>query len=95
MWAYDKAKRFDNKGRRWHFVSRRFWSKDADFKDQPFELYFRDDERTQFGLLRFERQAVNPYRNYDVMINKIMNNDDFRKTLLDAGTEDVWNRNWK
>ena len=50
---------------------------------------------TEFGLLRFERQEDNPYRDYDMMINKIMNDAEYRKTLLIPETEGVWNRNWK
>lgn len=46
-------------------------------------------------MLRFEKRKDNPYRNYEILVNKIMNNDEFRKTLLDAETKDVWNRNWK
>src|ERR1044071_5254849 len=94
-WSYDKAKRLDNKGKRWHFVRRYLWGEKGSSENQPFELYFRDDERTEFGLLRFERQEDNPYRDYDTMINKIMNDVEFRKTLLDPGTKGFWNRNWK
>ena len=95
MWSYDKARRLDRKGKLWHFVSRYFHGTDVDFGNQPYELYFRDDERTEFGLLRFEKRKDNPYRNYEILVNKIMNNDEFRKSLLDAETKDVWNRNWK
>ena len=95
MWSYDKEKRFDANGKRWHFVRRDIFGDIGTYENQPFELYFRDDERTEFGLLRFERRKDNPYRNYVVMIDKIMNKEDFRKTLLDLETEGVWNRNWK
>ena len=50
MWSYDKAKRFDNKGNRWHFVSCYFYIKDSD--DEPYELYFRDEEKN--GIRFFE-----------------------------------------
>jgi hypothetical protein len=95
MWSYDKMKRLDLKGRRWHFVHHYTWGEKGSSENQPFELYFRNDERTEFGLLRFNRQEDNPYRNYDITINKIMNNVEFRKTLLNPETEAVWNRNWK
>jgi len=95
MWSYDRAKRVDKKGRRWHFVRRYMWGAKGSSENQPFELYFRDEERTEFGLLRFERQEENPYRDYDIMIGKIMNNTEFRKGLLDPETEGVWSRNWK
>lgn len=93
MWSYDKIKRFDNKGHRWHFVSRDFFIENSD--NAPYELYFRNDERTEFGLLRFERRKDNPYRDYDTVITKIMNNAGFRKTLINPETENIWNRNWK
>ena len=46
---------------------------EVSYEERPFELYFRDDDRTQFGLLRFDRRKDNPYRNYDTMVTKIMN----------------------
>jgi len=95
MWSYEKAKRFDNKGRRWHFVSRYIWEAGIDFDEQPYELYFRNDERTEFGLLRFEKRKENPYRDYETIVNKVMNNDKFRKTLIKPETEEVWSKNWK
>lgn len=95
MWSYDKAKRLDNKGKRWHFVRRYLFDERGSSENQPFELYFRNDERTEFGMLRFERAEDNPYRNYEIMINKIMNNSSFRKTLLSHDTKEFWNRNWK
>ena len=94
-WLYDKTKRFDHKGKRWHFVRRYIWETNGASKDQPFELYFRNEERTEFGLLRFARREENPYRDYDMMINKIMNNLEFRKSLLHAETQEIWNQNWK
>ncbi len=95
MWSYDKQKRFDANGRRWHFVRRDFFGDVGDYENQPFELYFRNEMRTEFGVLRFERRKDNPYRNYIVMIDRIMNKADFRRTLLDPDTESVWKRNWK
>lgn len=95
MWSYDKTKRLDKKGNRWHFVRHYVWGEGGSSENQPFELYFRNDARTEFGLLRFERQEENPYRDYDVTVNKIMNKEEFRKTLLDEETKEIWNRNWK
>ena len=94
-WSYDKDKRIDKKGKRWHFVMHRFFDSSVDYENSPYELYFRDDERTEFGLLRFEKLKDNPYRNYEVLINKIMNNPEFRKKILNPETEALWNRNWK
>jgi hypothetical protein len=94
-WLYDKQKRFDNNGKRWHFVIRNFFDSSVEYENRPYELYFRDDEKTEFGLLRFEKRKDNPYRNYETVITKIMNNVEFRKTLLKPETQDIWNRNWK
>ncbi len=95
MWSYDKEKRFDDNGRRWHFVRRHFFNSTVDYDERPYELYFRDEDRTEFGLLRFEKSKENPYRNYETVTTKIMNNGKFRKALLNPDTEDLWNRNWK
>jgi hypothetical protein len=95
MWTYDKEQRFDRRGRRWHFVHRSFYATAVPFEERPDEWYFRDDARTEFGVLRFERKKDNPFRNYEVMVNKIMNDAAFRNTLLDPRTRRVWNKNWK
>ena len=68
---------------------------DVPFDDRPSELYFRNDDRTEFGLLRFERRKENPYRDYEAIVVKIMNNADFRRTLSDPATASVWRRSWK
>ena len=92
-WCYDKAKRFDANGKRWHFVSVYYYTKGAD--GDPYEVYFRDEERTEFGVLRFERWHDNPYRGFIAIITKIMNKTEFRKTLLKPETEKVWLKSWK
>ena len=94
MW-YEEQRRFDNKGNRWHFVHHYQFEAGLPFDEQPSELYFRDDARTVFGMLRFERRKDNPYRNYETMVNKIMNNKKFRNTLLAPETKEVWSKNWK
>lgn len=93
MWSYDKEKRFDKKGNRWHFVMHHISA--TNYEDSPYELYFRNDERTEFGLLRFEKKKDNPYRDYMTVVTKLMNNSEFRKTLLNPETESIWNKNWK
>src|SRR4051812_30242179 len=95
IWSYDKSKRRDRKGRRWHFVTRLFLDPAVPFEERPYELYFRDDARTEFGLLRFDRQKDSPYRDYETMVNKIMNNPEFRQTLRDPETEAIWQGSWK
>ena len=94
-WTYDKAKRFDKKGDRWHFARRDFYETDIAYDDRPVEVYFRSDDRSTFGVLRFEHQKDIPYRSYEAMINKIMNDLRFRESLLAPETKSIWNRNWK
>ena len=95
MWFYDKQKRFDKTGNRWHFVHRDWDGLNISYSEQPEEYYFRDDARTVFGVLRFEKRKNNSFRSYDVMINKIMNDAEFRNALLAPETEKVWSKNWK
>lgn len=94
-WSYERQKRFDHKGRRWHFVRRYFGEEAGPYEERPYELYFRDDARTQFGVLRFDSLKDNPYRNHAAIVNKIMNNDEFRRSLLDPETAEVWLDSWK
>jgi hypothetical protein len=94
-WTYDRKRRHDKKGGRWHFAAHGLFDPDVPYQEQPFELYFRNDERTEFGVVRFERRKDNPYRDYEAMVTKIMNDADFRRTLLDPDTESVWRRSWK
>lgn len=93
MWSYDRVKRIDRNGGRWHFVTHYLF---ADVReDEPREIYFRNDQKTEFGMLRFERIKDNPYRDYSTIVNKIMNNAPFRRALLDNETATVWKKNWK
>jgi len=68
---------------------------DINYEDAGFELYFRDEERTTFGVLRFEKRKDNPFRDYKTMINKIMNDKTFRNSLINPNTKSIWNKNWK
>jgi hypothetical protein len=45
--------------------------------------------------LRFDPRKDNPYRDYDAIVTKIMNDADFRRTPLAPGTAGVWRRTWK
>ena len=58
--------------------------------EQPYELYFCDDERTAFGVLRFERSKDNPFRSLATVTRKIMDDDEFRETLIDDKTKRYW-----
>jgi hypothetical protein len=94
-WSYDKAKRMSKNKTRYHFVMCNYLDENISYDDTPYELYFRNDKNTEYGLLRFEKKKDNPYKNYEVVINKIMNNDDFRKSLIDNETASIWLKNWK
>ncbi len=94
-WSYERQRRRDKKGRRWHFVSRSVIDPAVPYEERPFELYFRNDDRTEFGLLRFEHRKDNPYRDYEAAVTKIFNNAPFRRTLLDPETASVWRKSWK
>ena len=95
LWSYDKVKRIDRNGKQWHFVSHSLFDDERKYEERPFEIYFRGEDRSMFGVLRFKRRKDNPYRNWDMMINKIMNNTDFRNSLIDMETKSIWNKNWK
>ncbi len=92
-WSYKRTKTYDRQRVRWHFVVRSFEVEEGE--DEPREIYFRDDAGTTFGLLRFERLKDIPYRDFDAITNKIMNNKPFRTSLLDAETAAVWSKGWK
>jgi hypothetical protein len=93
-WSYDRKERRDKNGTRWHFVSRSVVDDDVPYEERPFELYFRKDDRSEFGLLRFEHRKDNPYRDYETMVTKVMNDAAFRGTLLDPRTASRWRRGW-
>ena len=95
VWSYERKRRSGYDGTRWHFVSHSTLESGVPYRERPSELYFRNDDRTEFGLLRFERRKDNPYRNYEAMVTKIMNDADFRRSLLDPNTAKFWNKNWK
>ena len=92
-WSYHRKKTFDRLGVRWHFATRYFTV--AEGQDEPREVYFRNDNSTEFGMLRFERLKDNPYRDWPTVFNKIMNNAPFRRSLLDETTASVWTKKWK
>ena len=58
--------------------------------EQPYALHFRNDERTVFGVLRFDRSKDNPYPSLATVARKIMDDDDFRLSLIDEGSKRVW-----
>ena len=92
-WTYHRTRKYDKHGMRWHFVTRYFHAGDGE--DEPREFYFRNDDETEFGMLRFERLKDNPYRDSDAIVTKILNNLPFRRSLLDEETKAIWRKNWK
>jgi len=90
IWSYQPKKFHDKKGGRWHFMFHHRWFDDRAPGEQPYALYFRDDERTIFGVLRYERAKDNPYRSLATVTRKIMDDSKFRATLLDEASKKVW-----
>ncbi len=92
-WTYHRTKKYDKSRMRWHFVTRYFYV--ADGQDEPREVYFRNDDETEFGMIRFDSIKAFPYRDWDFLKNKILTNIAFRRSLLDSETRSVWRKNWK
>lgn len=90
IWSYQPEKFFDRKGGRWHFMFHHRFLEDRAPEEQPYILFFRDEERTVFGVLRFERVKDNPYHGLATVTRKIMEDADFRATLLDEDSKSVW-----
>ncbi len=93
-WSYSKEDHKDTKGQRWHFVTCSYMDDELDYSETPIEIYFRNDERTYFGSVRFERKKENPYR-FEKLVEKVMKSEDFRQKCLDPESNSVWSRNWK
>lgn len=66
------------------------WLADRGPGEQPYALYFRNDERSVFGVLRFEHSKDNPYISLAVITRKIMDDPEFRSPLLDEDSSRVW-----
>jgi hypothetical protein len=89
-WSLQTKKFHDKKGGRWYFMFHSRHLDDRAPEEQPYTLHFRNDERTVFGVLRFERSKDNPYSNLDTVTRKIMDNAEFRTSLIDEGCKKVW-----
>ena len=92
-WTYHRGKKFDRNRMRWHFVTHYCYVDEG--TDEPRELYFRNDEETEFGMIRFDRIKDFPYRDWDFLMNTIMSHVPFRRALLEEGTRGIWKKNWK
>ena len=93
--SYEKKKRLDDQGRRWHFVYHDLGDESVPYDERPFELLFRDDERREFGRIRFEKRKDSPYRDYEALVQKIIRDPEFRLSLSDPETKKLWRRSWK
>ena len=94
FWSYDNAKHVDKNGEQWHFVSRTFLSEDVPYKERPIEIYFRNESRTYYGLIRYELSKDNPYK-HEKLVEKVMRDKEFREKYIAQETKDVWRKNWK
>ena len=93
-WSYSKQNYKDSKGQKWHFVTCSFMSDELDYSETPIEIYFRNNDRTYFGCIRFERKKDNPYK-FAKLAEKVMANQEFREQCIAPESEEVWSRNWK
>lgn len=93
-WSYDKKKYFDASREHWYFVWRSFFDENIEDSEQPVEIYFRNASRSFFGCIRFERSNDIPYR-YEKLVEKVVQNSEFREEHKAPETEKVWSRNWK
>jgi len=78
----------------WHFVSKHSDDESIPYRERPYALYFRDDERSFFGVVRIEHWKDIPM-NVDRLIQKILNSSDYREKHFEAKAKHVWLRNWK
>lgn len=93
-WSYDRSKYQDKKGERWHFVWRSFRSENIPYKDCPVEIYFRNESKTYFGLIKFEHSKDNPYL-FKKLVEKVIKDSQFRTKHESPESESIWNKNWK
>lgn len=94
-WSYDRSKRISADGTQWHFVTHDFPYDDIDYDEAGFEIYFRDEHRSVYGVVKFERRKDFPYSNYEKFVEKIMNNKDYREQYLASDSSTVWLKSWK
>ena len=93
IWNYDKQKRVDKEGVRWHFAVHQSWLSGT-MMDGPYEILFRDQDWKEVGIVQFERLKDNPYK-YDKLFEKLMSDPSFRSEHLAPETRKLWNKNWK
>src|SRR5688500_1692929 len=97
-WDYDRRKWKDRKGARWHFALHVEWNGEAEkwyeekIAKRSFTFYFRDDARTLFGVV-----PDSVKRDYweEKLIDKIMNDAEFRNSFINPETKSIWKKSWK
>ena len=99
-WSYDRKRWIDRKAGRWHIAEFWRWNSEAEHwyeeraGERSYDLYFRNEDRTIYGVIRFPRSRDNPY-GFDKLKEKIMNDVEFRKEYIDQSTKRVWKKGWK
>ena len=93
-WSYCKENYKDKKGQRWHFVTCSYLDDEIEYPEQPIEIFFRSDDRSYYGSIRFEHKKDNPYM-FSKLTEKVMNNEDFREQHSSPGSQSIWRKNWK
>jgi hypothetical protein len=89
-WSLQTKKFYDRNGERWYFMFQHRYFFDRPPGEQPYALYFRNDECTVFGVLRFEHSQDNPCSNLEIVARKIMDDAEFQSSLIDEGSKKVW-----
>mgnify|MGYP000016900826 CR=1 FL=1 len=93
-WSYSTKKRTDKSGEKWHFVTRNFMDSNVEYAESPVEYYFRNDSRTYFGMVKFERRKDVPYM-FEKFTEKVMFNSEFRQNNEKPESKSAWSKNWK
>ena len=84
IWHYYKKKYYDKRGRRWHFMTHNVMLE----SDQQFDLYFRDDDRTVFGVVRYGPKDA--FAGLETVTRKLMHDTAYRARFLDDESKAVW-----
>ena len=89
-WSPHVKKLHDPAGNRWYFLFHHQFLADRAPDEQPYALHFRNDDRTVFGVLRFERANENPHGEFTAVTRKILDDPAFRASLIDSTSHKVW-----
>ncbi|MDR3457074.1 MAG: hypothetical protein P4N60_06480 [Verrucomicrobiae bacterium] len=89
-WSPHTKKFHDLEGGRWYFMFHHRYLDARAPDEQPYALHFRNDDRTIFGVLRFERANENPHGDFTAVTRKILDDPEFRASLIDEASRKVW-----